>query len=122
MTMMYGPSAASESFCSFSSCRVHTARCTHMGLFLNLDVQPHCCVTIIIKIPTNDFFHVTLLPSLVCAHHSMYIMYLFSGLLEDCRFVLNQKFKFVYGRTCPPQSFVFVVAILRYTLKYLVSL
>lgn len=31
-------------------------------------------------------------PSLVCAHHFMYIMSLFSGLLEDlCSFVLNQK-------------------------------
>lgn len=65
------------------------------------------------KILTNGNFQISPLPSLVCAHHLMYIMYLFSGLLEDlCSFVLNQKSNLYNGQICPPQSFVFVVAVL----------
>jgi len=47
------------------------------------------------KIPTNENIEITSLPSSVCAHHLMYIMYLLSGLLEDLRgFVLSQKSNF----------------------------
>lgn len=44
------------------------------------------------KILTNENVQIIPLSSSVCAHHLMYIMYLFSGLLEDlCGLVLNQK-------------------------------
>jgi len=47
------------------------------------------------KIPTNENVQIILLPSSVCAHHLMYIIYLLSGLLEDLRgFVLSQKSNF----------------------------
>lgn len=83
-----------------------------VGLFLNLSGgSASLLCNLCHEILTDDNFQNTPLHSSVCAHHFMYIMYLFSGLLEDlCSFVLNQKSN-LYMVRCVHLSHLFLLLL-----------